>query len=157
MPLGSCPNATIKYMKRVSTTSLLYVNVSVCWKTLCSFLSAGYETPCVGGFWVGPEHTLQASVCGGIVYTVTRCVLCASSMVTVCQCVQYQFSPVARQGQGVMLRNSLRWLMTGMTSGDQDNTTLNYTCWHSQVDTTWCHHNWVTLRKCNVSTCHTLP
>lgn len=57
-------------------------------------------------------------VCGGIAYTVTRCVFWVSSMVTVCQCIQYQFSPVARHGQGVKLRNTLPWLMSGITTDD---------------------------------------
>lgn len=42
-------------------------------------------------------------VCVGIIYSVT----CVSSMVTISQCAQYQFSPVASLGQEVKLHNSL--------------------------------------------------
>lgn len=93
--------------------------------SLRSSLPAGYKTP-RGLKWGG-----------------TRCVLCASSMVTACQCVEYQFSPVARHGQRLKLRNIFYWLVTGIVGDDSycshQDTTLNHTCWHSQVNTTWCH------------------
>ena len=126
--LGSLTGGTI-YIKKFSNKAWTNCSVLYCTdfykNSLHSSLPAGYKTP----------H--------GLKWRGTRCVLCASSMVTACQCVEYQFSPVARHGQRLKLRNSFYWLVTGMVGDDSycshQDTTLNHTCWHSQVNTTWSH------------------
>lgn len=73
-------------------------------------------------------------------YSVTRCVFCISSMVTISLCAQYQFSPVARHSQWVKLHNRFYWLMTNMITADylllsnHQVHSLNNKSWHSQCN-----------------------